>query len=149
MAPPPAIPGVGGLRGYSALAQDDVWAYRARQGAAKEQAQEIITYGIPDDWANYGDVFKGFQASLGVTDGKHTDTDMSSLEEITKFDAEKANPIAMFADIGMLWGKVANQRNVVRPICPRRPSKLPTGYKGVPGRLGRHLCRRSGLRRQR
>ncbi len=128
-----AVPAIGGFRGSSALAQDDVWAAEPDKAAAKEQAQEIITYGIPDDWANYGDVFKGFQASLGVTDGKHTDTDMSSLEEITKFDAEKANPIAMFADIGMLWGKVANQRNVVPAYLPPAAEQLPEGYKGVPG----------------
>jgi putative spermidine/putrescine transport system substrate-binding protein len=128
-----AFPGVGGFRGASALAQDDVWASEPDKAAAKEQAQEIITYGIPDDWANYGDVFKGFQAWLGVTDGKHTDTDMSSLEEITKFDAEKANPVAMFADIGMLWGKVANQRGVVPAYLPPAAEQLPEGYKGAPG----------------
>ena len=129
-----ALPGIGGLRAYPALAQDDAaWTAEPDMALAKEQAQEIITYGIPDDWANYGDVFKGFQAWLGVTDGKHVDTDMSSLEEITKFDAEKANPIAMFADIGMLWGKVANERNVVPPYLPPAAEQLPEGYKGVPG----------------
>nr|MBA3450580.1 hypothetical protein [Chloroflexia bacterium] len=90
-----AIPGVGGFRGLPVLAQDDaVWESAPDPALAAEQAREIITYGMPDDWANYGEVFAGFQASLDVAEGKHTDTDMSSLEEITKFDAEKANPIA-------------------------------------------------------
>jgi putative spermidine/putrescine transport system substrate-binding protein len=88
---------------------------------------------MPDDWANYGEVFTGFQKWLGVNDGKHTDTDMSSLEEITKFDAEKANPIAMFADIGMLWGKVASERGVVPPYLPAAAEALPEGYKGTDG----------------
>ena len=129
-----AIPGIGGPRGLPALAQDDaVWETEPDKASAAEQAQEIITYGMPDDWANYGDVFTGFQKSLGITDGKHTDTDMSSLEEITKFDAEKANPIAMFSDIGLLWGKVAVDRGVVPPYLPPTGEKLPEGYKGAPG----------------
>src|SRR5919107_349888 len=80
-----ALPVVGGFRGYPALAQDDaVWETEPDTALAAEQAQEIVTYGMPDDWANYGEVFKNFQASLSITDGKHTDTDMTSLEEITK-----------------------------------------------------------------
>ena len=124
----------GPLRTFPVRAQDDaVWETEPDAALAAEQAQEIITYGMPDDWANYGEVFKGFQASLGITDGKHTDTDMSSLEEITKFDAEKANPIAMFADIGMLWGKVASERGVVPPYLPPAAEELPEGYKGANG----------------
>jgi putative spermidine/putrescine transport system substrate-binding protein len=117
-----ALPSVGGFRGYTALAQDDaVWETEPDMGLAAEQAQEIVSYGMPDDWANYGEVFKNFQASLGVTNGTHVDTDMSSLEEITKFDAEKANPVAMFADIGMLYGQIASQRGVVRKGIKARP----------------------------
>src|SRR5215208_5253403 len=123
-----ALPGVGGFRGYPALAQDDaVWETEPDTALAAEQAQEIATYGMPDDWANYGEVFKNFQASLSVSNGTHTDTDMSSLEEITKFDAEKANPVAMFADIGMLWGKVASDRGVVPPYLPPTAEALPEG----------------------
>ena len=129
-----SLPGIGGWRGLPVLAQDDaVWETEPDEAAAKEQAQELVTYGMPDDWANYGEVFKGFQASLGITDGVHTDTDMSSLEEITKFDAEKANPIAMFADIGMLWGRVATERGVVPPYLPPTAEQLPEGYKGETG----------------
>lgn len=55
---------------------------RCDQG--RQTAKEFVTYGMPDDWANYGEVIKAFKSSLGVTDGKHTDTDMSSLEEIAR-----------------------------------------------------------------
>src|SRR5215207_4493210 len=121
-------------RPVPALAQDDAaWQTPPDEAAAAEQAQEIVTYGMPDDWANYGEVFKGFQASLGVTNGTHVDTDMSSLEEITKFDAEKANPSAMFADIGLLWGRVAEERGVVPPYLPPVAEDLPEGYKAATG----------------
>ena len=66
-------------RASLALAQDDAaWEAAPDAAQAAEQAREIVTYGMPDDWANYGEVFKGFQASLGITDGTHVDTDMSS-----------------------------------------------------------------------
>jgi putative spermidine/putrescine transport system substrate-binding protein len=58
---------------------------------------------------------------------------MSSLEEITKFDAEKANPSAMFADIGLLWGRVAEERGVVPPYLPPVAEDLPEGYKAATG----------------
>lgn len=117
-----------------ALAQDDaVWEAAPDAAQAAEQAREIVSYGMPDDWANYGEVFKGFQESLGITDGTHVDTDMSSLEEITKFDAEKSNPVAMFADIGMLWGPVATERGVVPNYLPPSAENLPEGYKGANG----------------
>lgn len=128
-----AIPGVRGFGATPALAQADPWTVAPDEAAAKTQAQEIVTYGIPDDWANYGEIFKAFQASLGITDGKHTDTDMSSLEEITKFDAEKSNPVATFADIGILWGKVASERGVVPNYLPPAAESLPAGYKGADG----------------
>lgn len=121
------------LPSWKAAAQDDAWSAAPDAAKAMEQAQEIITYGIPDDWANYGEVFTAFQASLGVTDGKHTDTDMSSLEEITKFDAEKGNPVAMLADIGLLWGRIAEKRGVVPDYMPPAAEALPEGYKGVNG----------------
>lgn len=118
----------------AALAQDDaVWQTEPDMAAAAEQAQEVVTYGMPDTWANYGEVIQGFWAMLGVENGNHVDTDMSSLEEITKYDAEKANPIAMFSDIGLLYGRIANERGVVPPYLPPAAEQLPVGYKGDPG----------------
>ncbi len=123
----------GGSRFGGTTAQEADWSAAPDETRAAEQAREIVTYGMPDDWANYGEVFAAFQASLGVTDGIHTDTDMSSLEEITKFDAEQANPVAMFADIGLLWGSVASERDVVPSYLPPLAEDLPEGYKGAEG----------------
>jgi putative spermidine/putrescine transport system substrate-binding protein len=121
------------LGSYRVSAQDDAWSAAPDPTKLKEQAAEIVTYGIPDDWANYGEVFKSFQTKLGVTGGKHTDTDMSSLEEITKFDAEKNNPAGMLADIGLLWGRVAEKRGVVPEYAPPSAEALPEGYKAEKG----------------
>ena len=137
-----ALPNLGGFRAGVA-AQEGDWAAPPDMAKAAEQAKEIVTYGIPDDWANYGEVFKAFQASLGVTDGTHVDTDMSSLQEITKFDDEKSNPSAMLADIGLLWGasprSAASSRLTYRRpprSCPRATRRANGGwvatFAGVP-----------------
>lgn len=123
---------VPGTRFTGVIAAEDVWAGEPDPERVKEQAAELFTYGMPADWANYGAVYKAFTDSLGI-ELKHTDTDMSSLEEITKFDAEKANPIAMFADIGMLWGPVASAKGVVPNYLPPSAADLPEGYKGKDG----------------
>jgi putative spermidine/putrescine transport system substrate-binding protein len=110
----------------------DAWAKPPDAALAKEQVKEFITYGMPDDWANYGEVRKKFAAKYGF-EFKHQDTDMSSLEEITKFDAEKSNPKAMMADIGMLYGALAEKKGVVPSYLPPNASVLPAGFKGATG----------------
>ncbi|WP_411677371.1 extracellular solute-binding protein [Caproicibacter sp.] len=75
--------------------------------SAKED--KIVTYGQPDDWANWKEMFAAFNKKYGST---HVDTDMSSAEEIQKFGAEKNNPVADTADIGMMWGPVAVSQGV-------------------------------------
>jgi putative spermidine/putrescine transport system substrate-binding protein len=108
------------------------WSKPANVEQAREQVKEFVTYGMPDDWANYGEVRKKFAEKYGF-EFQHQDTDMSSLEEITKFDAEKANPQAMMADIGMLYGPLAEQRGVVPNYLPDNAAVLPTGFKADSG----------------
>lgn len=114
-----------------ALSLED-WPKPADVARAKEQVKEFITYGMPDDWANYGEVRKKFAEKYGF-EFQHQDTDMSSLEEITKFDAEKSNPKAMMADIGMLYGPLAEQRSVVPNYLPGNAAALPAGFKAASG----------------
>lgn len=100
---------------------------------AQEQAADFQTYGMPDDWANYGKSIQAFCAKNGWSACHRTDTDMSSNEEITKFDAEKDNPIAVMADIGLLYGPVAEQKGVVPSYLPPSAEKLPEGWKAKTG----------------
>lgn len=108
------------------------WSAPANVELAKEQAKEFTTYGMPDDWANYGEVRERFAQKHGF-ELQHQDTDMSSLEEITKFDAEKNNPKALMGDIGMLYGALAEAKGVVPPFLPDNAAVLPAGFKGNPG----------------
>jgi len=125
------VPALSGVRVARAGEGGD-WSAPPDLAAAKEQATEFVTYGIPDDWANYGEVFKAFAAKNGFT-LKHVDTDMSSLEEITKFDAEQSNPYAIAADIGIIFGPVAEAEEVVPDYLPPNAEQLPEGYKAATG----------------
>src|SRR5829696_10207475 len=78
----------------SATAQEEIWDSPPDLARAAEQAMDFQTYGMPDDWANYGGVLKAFAEKYGF-ELRRTDTDMTSMEEITKYDAEKANPVAV------------------------------------------------------
>ncbi len=108
------------------------WSAPIDLAKAKLEAAQFDTYGMPDSWANYGEVLQKMAAANGFS-LTHVDTDMSSLEEITKFDAEKGNPVAISGDIGILFGPVAEARNVVPPYMPPRAEKLPAGLKGTNG----------------
>jgi len=57
----------------------------------------LISYGMSDDWVNLGNIWKAIEGKCGVT---HTDTDMTSMEQITHLDAEMEAPVMDVADIG-------------------------------------------------
>ncbi len=110
---------------------------------AAEQAKDFQTYGMPDDWANYGGVLRAFAAAYDLEINR-VDTDMTSMEEITKYDAEKANPVAVSSDIGLIYGPIAEEVGVVPPYLPPSAQNLPAGLKAADGRLGGDLHRGAG-----
>jgi putative spermidine/putrescine transport system substrate-binding protein len=114
------------------LAQESDWSSPPDVAAATEQAKDFQTYGMPDSWANYGASFALF-CETNSFECARTDTDMSSLEEITSFDAEKNNPVAAFADIGIMFGPVADQVGVVPAYLPPNADVLTEGLKGPNG----------------
>ena len=87
---------------------------------------------MPDDWANYGGVLGAFAEKYGFV-LRRTDTDMTSMEEITKYDAEKANPVAVSSDIGLIYGPIAEEVGVVPPYLPPSAGNLPAGLKATNG----------------
>jgi putative spermidine/putrescine transport system substrate-binding protein len=122
-------------RGDFALAgaaQEEIWESPPDLARAAEQARDFQTYGMPDDWANYGGVLKAFAEKYGF-ELRRTDTDMTSMEEITKYDAEKANPVAVSSDIGLIYGPIAEEVGVVPPYLPPSAETLPAGLKGTNG----------------
>ena len=90
----------------------------------------LNSYGMPPDWTNFGAIWDGFLPKYNLT---HTDTDMSSAEEIQKFDAEKNNPVADQGDIGIQFGPVAVSSGTVQAYKPTRWDLIPDYAKDPDG----------------
>ncbi len=98
---------------------------------AKAKAEGALnSYGMPPDWTNFGVIWNNFLPKYNLT---HTDTDMSSAEEIQKFDAEKNNPVADQGDIGIQFGPVAVSSGTVQPYKPTRWDLIPDYAKDPDG----------------
>jgi len=90
----------------------------------------IVSVGMPDAWANWKDTWRDLEVKYGL---KHIDTDMSSAEEIAKFDAEKNNPTADIGDVGMAFGPVAVERKVTQPYKTSYWKEIPDWAKDKDG----------------
>jgi putative spermidine/putrescine transport system substrate-binding protein len=114
------------------------WKAAPDAAKAKDQAKTVVTYGSPDDWANYGQQFTTFcqttwQVDCNTDHARSLGADMSSAEEITAFDAEKNAPKAALADIGILFTGAAEAKGVLAPFTPANAAKLPATMKGANG----------------
>lgn len=111
------------------------WKAAPDVAKAKEQAKTFATYGMPNDWANYGQSISDFCAKNGFecNPSRSLGEDMSSAEEIAAFDAEKNNPKAIVADIGILFAGQAEAKGVLPDYLPPNAAKLPDIMKGKNG----------------
>ena len=96
---------------------------------AKSEGQ-IVSLGMPDDWANWGEMWKAITAKYGVT---HTDTDMSSAEELAKFEAEKSNASADIGEVGLEFGPIAVTRGLSQPYKTSNWDAIPAWAKDADG----------------
>lgn len=124
-APPPSTGG-----GTSAAPSQDAAAIIADLETKAKAEGALNSYGMPPDWTNFGEIWDGFLPKYNLT---HTDTDMSSAEEIQKFDAEKNNPVADIGDIGIQFGPVAVSAGAVGSYKPTRWDKIPDYAKDPDG----------------
>jgi putative spermidine/putrescine transport system substrate-binding protein len=98
------------------------------QAAKKEGA--VNSVGMPDDWANWKDTWTQVTQKYGL---RHRDTDLSSAEEIAKFEAEKNNATADIGDVGHTFGPVAVQKGVTQPYKPTTWNQIPDWAKDKDG----------------
>jgi putative spermidine/putrescine transport system substrate-binding protein len=111
----------------SAMAADaDLQALEA--AARKEGA--VNSVGMPDSWANWKDTWVDLGKLYGL---KHSDTDMSSAQEIAKFAAEKDNATADIGDVGAAFGPIAVQQGVTQAYKPSTWDQVPTWAKDTDG----------------
>ncbi|WP_018130386.1 extracellular solute-binding protein [Effusibacillus pohliae] len=90
----------------------------------------IVSYGMPDTWANLGEIWKGFTTKYGIS---HTDTDMSSAEELAKFEAEKDKPVADVGDVGITFGPQGKERGVLMAHKNKYWNEIPDWAKDPDG----------------
>ncbi|MCZ8521331.1 MULTISPECIES: ABC transporter substrate-binding protein [Paenibacillus] len=95
-----------------------------------KQEGKVVSVGMPDTWANWKDTWNELSTKHGI---QHTDTDMSSVEEIAKFEAEKDKPTADIGDVGMAFTSVAVEKGVVQPYKPSTWDKIPEWAKDKDG----------------
>jgi len=90
----------------------------------------VNSVGMPDSWANWKDTWNALSSQYGL---KHSDTDMSSAQEIAKFAAEKDNASADIGDVGAAFGPIAVQKGVTQPYKPTTWDEIPTWAKDKEG----------------
>ncbi|CCQ97882.1 ABC transporter, periplasmic binding protein [[Clostridium] ultunense Esp] len=99
------------------------------EAKAKEEGQ-IVSVGMPDTWANWKETWEEITQKYGL---KHTDTDMSSAEELAKFEAEKNNPTADIGDVGISFGPLAVEKGLVQPYKTSYWDEIPSWAKDSEG----------------
>ncbi|WNS41921.1 extracellular solute-binding protein [Paenibacillus sp. MMS20-IR301] len=105
------------------LSLSDIEAEAAKEGS-------VVSVGMPDSWANWKDTWSDITGKYSIT---HTDTDMSSAEEIAKFEAEKDKPTADIGDVGIAFGPVAVDTGVTQPYKTSYWDEIPDWAKDKDG----------------
>lgn len=96
---------------------------------AKEEGS-VVSVGMPDSWANWKDTWADLQTKYSL---QHTDTDMSSADEINKFEAEKDKPTADIGDVGIAFGPVAVDKGVTQAYKTSYWDEIPDWAKDKDG----------------
>ncbi len=97
---------------------------------AAQQEGAIYSVGMPGSWANWKDTWADLKSNYGL---KHQDTDMSSAQEIAKFEAEKKNATADIGDVGFAFARVAVKKGVTQPYKPTTWNDIPDWAKDEDG----------------
>ncbi len=99
--------------------------------AGAQAENKIVSYGMPREWANLGEMWDAYQAKYSIETWE--DTDMGSATEIAKFLAERDNPVADIGDIGILFAPTAVQFGVLAPFKNDTWDQIPDWAKHPDG----------------
>lgn len=98
--------------------------------AAKKEGR-VDSVGMPDTWANWKGTWEDLKIKYGI---EHTDTDMSSAQEIAKFENEKENASADIGDIGVGFTPVAVEKDVLLSYKTSYWNEVPDWAKDKDGK---------------
>lgn len=93
---------------------NDVNSHLTLEEITKKAKDEgvVNSVGMPDTWANWVETWTELGTEYNL---KHEDTDMSSAEELAKFEAEKDDATADIGDVGIAFGPIAKDKNLTLP----------------------------------
>jgi len=97
--------------------------------AAKAEG-EIVSYGLPDDWVNYGGMWTLYEGMYGIT---HLDTDMGSGEIIAALEAEKTSGVADITDLGINFANQVVVEGLSQPYKHGYWDEIPDFAKDADG----------------
>ncbi|MGC4984659.1 ABC transporter substrate-binding protein [Streptomyces sp. DT193] len=96
--------------------------------AAKKEGA-ISSAGMPGSWANWKGTWAALTSQYGL---KHTDTEMSSAQQLAKFAAEKGDA-SDIGDVGAVFGVLAAEKGVTQPYKPSTWEQIPAWAKDRDG----------------
>lgn len=96
---------------------------------AKEEGT-VNSVGMPDTWANWVETWEELGTEYSLN---HTDTDMSSAEELAKFEAEKEDATADIGDVGIAFGPIAKDKGLTLPYKTSYWDDIPEWAKDEEG----------------
>lgn len=91
---------------------------------------EVISVGMPDNWANWKDTWETLKSKYKL---KHSDTDLSSAQEIAKFKNEGKNATADIGDIGAGFANIAVKQGVTQAYKTSYWDEVPEWAKDKDG----------------
>ncbi len=96
---------------------------------AKKEGR-VNSLAMPDTWANWKETWEDLKNLYGI---EHSDTDMSSAQEIAKFKAEKKNASGDIGDVGISFGDIAIKQGVTQPFKTSYWEQIPQWAKDKDG----------------
>jgi putative spermidine/putrescine transport system substrate-binding protein len=97
---------------------------------APAKAADVICYNCPPQWADWASMLKAIKANLGY-DIPHDNK--NSGQTLSQLIAEKSNPVADIAYMGVDVGYKAKAEGVVEPYQPVGFEQIPAGLKDPEG----------------
>lgn len=97
---------------------------------AKKEGR-VVSVGMPNTWANWGETWNDLKSTYGI---KHTDTDMSSAQELQKFKSEgKSSDAPDVGDIGLNVAPTAVKEKLLKAYKTKYWKDIPKWAKDKKG----------------
>lgn len=95
-----------------------------------QEEGEVNSVGMPDTWANWVETWTELEEQYVI---KHTDTDMSSAEELAIFKNEANDATKDIGDVGQSFGPVAMEQGLTLPYKTSYWDSIPDWAKDEDG----------------